>query len=107
MTDFYQRHIFFCSNLKQNGKKCCQQADAEAMCHYAKKRLLELEQHGEGKIRVSQSGCLGRCDSGPCLVIYPEQTWYSYQDTDDIDSIIESDLMNNVKVTALEIPSET
>ena len=107
MADYYKRHVFFCTNQKAEGKKCCQQADAKEMCRYFKKRLVELEQHGKGKIRVSQSTCLGRCGHGPCIVIYPEQTWYSYESTEDLDTIIEKDLLNNEKVNALEIPSKT
>ena len=105
MADYYEKHVFFCTNQKSDGKKCCQNADAESFCQYAKKRLAALEQHGEGKIRVSKSGCLGRCESGPCIVIYPQQTWYTYKDTDDIDKIIERDLLNDEIVTELEIPA--
>ncbi len=103
MARFFEKHVFFCTNQKANGKKCCQQADAQAMCQYVKKRLIDANQHGEGKIRVSQSGCLGRCANGPCMVIYPEQVWYSYQDTDDIDKIIAQHLLADQVVSELEI----
>lgn len=102
---YYQRHVFFCTNQKAEGKKCCQNADAEAMSQYAKQKLKVLGLDGEGKIRVSKSGCLGRCDEGPCLVVYPEQTWYTYHDSDDIDRIIEQDLQQDEIVTELQLPS--
>ena len=60
MGNFYQKHVFFCTNQKADGKKCCADADAEAFFTYAKKRLVELNQHGEGKIRVSKSGPICR-----------------------------------------------
>ena len=31
---------------------------------------------------------------GPMLVVYPEGIWYQYANTDDIDEIIESHLIN-------------
>lgn len=104
MKSYYERHVFFCCNQKEAGKKSCQQADAESLCQYTKKRLAELGQHGPGKIRVSKSGCLGRCESGPCILVYPEQRWYTYHDIEDIDRIIEEDFLSGKPVTNLEIP---
>lgn len=54
---------------------------------------MELELYGPKKFRVSQSGCLGRCDQGPCLVIYPDSVWYSYSSYADIDEIIDTHLV--------------
>lgn len=104
--DYYQRHIFFCINQKKEGKKCCASADAADIAQYARKRLKELDLFGPNKIRVSESGCLGRCSGGPCVVIYPEQTWYRYDDSDDIDKIIEHDIINKQVVSELLIPSD-
>ncbi len=59
--------------------------------------------HGPGKIRVSKSGCLGRCSSGPCIVIYPEGIWYTYSSFADIDEIIQSHLIENKPVDSLLI----
>jgi len=43
-------------------------------------------------IRINSAGCLGRCDQGPVLVIYPEAVWYTYIDQTDLDEIIEEHL---------------
>ncbi|BCA96822.1 hypothetical protein TUM19329_31830 [Legionella antarctica] len=59
--------------------------------------------HGPGKIRVSKTGCLGRCASGPCLVIYPDGVWYTYSTFTDIDQIIESHLIAGETVEQLLI----
>lgn len=85
----YSKHIFFCTNQKEHGKKCCNEVGAVDLCAYAKQKLIDLGLHGLGKIRVSQSGCLGRCSLGPNLVIYPEGVWYNYQTKEDIDQIID------------------
>ncbi len=100
---YYKKHLFICTNQKADGKQCCQQADAEAMFHYAKAKLKQASQQGPGLCRVSKSGCLGRCEEGPVAVVYPEGTWYSYQDSDDMDKIIESDLLQGKIVNALKL----
>ena len=97
----YTKHIFVCTNQKDKGRKCCAQSGGEPFFHYLKTKLTELGEHGPGAIRVSKSGCLGRCSEGPCLVIYPESTWYTYHSLEDIDEIIASDLLKDEKVQAL------
>jgi len=39
-------------------------------------------------VRVSQSLCMGLCDAGPNLMIYPQGIWYSGVQLEDIDAII-------------------
>lgn len=68
---------------------------------YAKARLKELNLHGEGKMRVSQSGCLGRCNNGPNLLIYPDGVWYTFANQADIDEIIEVHLLKGQIVERL------
>ena len=98
---YYQHHLLFCTNHRAEGKKCCQQGDAEAMCHFAKLTIKKLGLAGAGKIRVSSAGCLGRCKQGPVLVIYPQQLWYTYASSADVAEIIEQQLLNNKPVERL------
>lgn len=56
---------------------------------------------GEAQYRVNKSGCLGRCELGPVLVVYPDGVWYTYESTADIDEIIESHLLNGQIVSRL------
>ena len=100
----YNKHIFICTNQKAAGKTCCANAGAEDVQDYLKTKLLELQMHGPGKIRVSKSGCLGRCSLGPCIVVYPEGIWYNYASNDDIDEIINKHLINGQPVERLLIP---
>lgn len=99
----YEKHVFICTNQKANGKKCCANAGSQEYFDYLKGRLLELELHGPGKIRVSKSGCLGRCSEGPCIVIYPEAIWYTYNSSADIDEIIATHLIHHEIATHLLI----
>lgn len=103
MEMHYQKHIFICTNQKEEGKVCCANGGASDLKDYFKKKLVEAKLHGPDKYRISSSGCLGRCKLGPCIVIYPEGTWYSYQSKDDIDTIIANHLIIGEKVNELEI----
>jgi len=100
---YYEKHVLLCTNQKVPGKKCCANSGGDQFFDHMKTRLLELELHGPGKIRVSKSGCLGRCGSGPCIVIYPEGVWYTYSSIADIDEIINNHLISGKPVDKLLI----
>jgi len=100
---YYKHHVFFCTNLRENGSACCQRFNARAMRDYAKKRSKEEGIAGKGRVRINSAGCLDRCKEGPVLVVYPEGVWYSYVDQSDIDEIIEEHLVNGRIVERLKI----
>ena len=100
---FYQRHVFFCCNQRDNGAACCNDHGASGMRDYAKRRVKELGMAGQGKVRVNIAGCLDRCDEGPCIVIYPDAVWYTYVDKSDIDEIIDEHLKHGRVVGRLRI----
>lgn len=98
---YYAKHIFFCVNQRTNGERCCNDCQAEQFCAYAKTRLKALGLAGKAGARVNKAGCLGRCDEGPVIVIYPEGVWYRYETQQDIDEIILSHLQRNQIVERL------
>ena len=103
---YYQQHVFFCTNLRDGERQSCQQCNAQASRDYMKKRCKELGISGEGKVRVNSAGCLDRCELGPVIVIYPEETWYTYIDNEDLDEIIEQHLQNGKPVERLLLPKQ-
>lgn len=100
---YYKRHVFFCLNERDDGSACCANHDAAAMQKYAKARIKELDLNGEGKIRINKSGCLDRCQEGPCIVVYPDGVWYTYVDASDIDEIVDRHLVKGEIVERLRI----
>ncbi|GAC1406240.1 MAG: NAD(P)H-dependent oxidoreductase subunit E [Burkholderiaceae bacterium] len=90
-------------NQRDDGRSCCAAQGAQIAQKHAKKRVKQLDLSGPGKIRINQSGCLDRCEEGPVLVIYPQGTWYTYVDTDDIDDIIDTHLVGGKVVDRLKI----
>jgi len=92
---YFKHHVFVCVNHKANGRKSCHDGNAKDTCDYLKERLKALDSYGEGKVRVSSSGCLGRCEVGPNIVIYPEDIWVHYETKEDIDEMIETHLLKD------------
>ncbi len=101
---WFQYHLFVCTNRRDNGEPCCADFGAEQARDYLKRRCKELGIHGKGKVRINNAGCMDRCDRGPVLVIYPEETWYTYVDQDDLEEIITRHLMRGEQVERLRIP---
>jgi (2Fe-2S) ferredoxin len=101
---YYERHIFFCLNQRDNGEASCSEHNAQAAFEYCKSRVKGEKLNGPGKIRVNKSGCLDRCAGGPVAVVYPEAVWYTYVDTSDIDEIVDAHLKNGKVVERLLLP---
>lgn len=100
---YFDKHVFICTNLRENGDQCCDTVGGTAAFAYAKDRVGELKKNGPGAIRINKAGCLGRCDQGPVMVIYPEETWYNFVDKEDVEEIIQEHLLNGRPVDRLKI----
>lgn len=101
---YYEHHVFFCLNQRKPGERtCCADKGAQAAQEHAKKRIKQLDLASPGKVRINKAGCLERCEEGPVVVIYPQGTWYTYVDNQDIDEIIDSHIVGGKIVDRLKI----
>ncbi len=67
----------------------------------------ELKKHGlEKEIRVVKTGCFGLCALGPIMIVYPEGSFYSMVEVDQIPEIVEEHLVNG-KVVEKYLYNET
>ena len=100
---FFEKHVFCCINKRSgsNPKGCCSSKNSEKLQTELKIKIKDLKLNK--KIRINKSGCLDRCESGPVMVIYPEGVWYSFKNSEDIDEILNSHLLNNKIVERLKI----
>ena len=103
VMSYYQHHVFFCTNLRENGEQSCEQCNASEIRAWAKARIKELGLSGQGKIRINTAGCLDRCEHGPVMVVYPGEFWYTYLDREDVEEIIDSHLIGGQIVERLLI----
>ncbi|NOY62157.1 MAG: (2Fe-2S) ferredoxin domain-containing protein [Gammaproteobacteria bacterium] len=102
---YYRHHLFFCTNQRADGGRCCADNGAKALRDYAKQRIKAMGLRGVGGARANTAGCLNRCASGPVLVIYPEGVWYTYASKEDIDEILEKHVGLGEPVTRLQLAS--
>ncbi len=101
---FYDKHVFFCTNQREDGSASCNDHRAQHARDYMKNKVKELGiSSQQNKIRINSAGCMDRCDEGPVIVVYPEGTWYTYVDEKDLDEIIEEHLKNGRVVERLKI----
>lgn len=100
---YYKHHVFFCTNQREDGARCCGASGGQAMRDYLKKQVKKLGLNGPDKCRINSAGCMDRCDQGPLLVVYPEAVWYTYVDEQDIDEILREHLQSGRIVERLKI----
>lgn len=100
---YYRYHVFFCTNQREDGSQCCNQCGAQGMRDYLKRRTKELGIAGKGGVRINTAGCLDRCAEGPVIVVYPEATWYTYVDQEDLDEILSEHLLKGQVVERLRL----
>ncbi len=105
MSSYYERHIFFCLNQRDNGENACAQHGAQAGFDHCKSRVKAEKMAGPGGVRVNKSGCLDRCAGGPVAVVYPDAVWYTFVDRLDIDEIVDSHLKRGQVVERLLLPA--
>jgi (2Fe-2S) ferredoxin len=100
----FDKHVFFCVNQRAAGEDCCANFGSQKMRDFVKDKVKAQGLDREGnRIRINSAGCLGRCEEGPVLVVYPEEVWYTYVDQSDLDEIIDSHLKNGRVVERLKI----
>jgi (2Fe-2S) ferredoxin len=82
----YCCHVFVCLNDRHGERKSCADGAAAAIRDYLK---AEVERRGwKPRVRVSQSGCLGLCQQGPNVILYPQGVWFSGVTQADADQIL-------------------
>ena len=64
--------------------------------------MAEIEIHGlKDEIKVVQTGCIGSCDLGPIITVYPEGVFYQRLKPEDAVDIVTSHLMKGEVVERL------
>ncbi len=84
----YKRIIFICINKKDDSSKpCCGARKSEEIVN--KLKQIVRERNLKDQVRVSKSGCMGKCDQGPNIMVYPEGIWYSNVKEEDVQFLID------------------
>ena len=100
---FYSKHVFICTNQREDGRPCCQDHDTRTLFKHMKEQARADGLLGPKGVRINKSGCLGRCAQGPVLVIYPDNVWYQFKESTDLDEILEKQVKKGEVVDRLLI----
>lgn len=83
--EIYRSHVLICK-----GTGCVASDSAKVMEAFEK----EIEEKGLSKeVKVVQTGCLGLCELGPNVLVYPEGSYYCRVKPDDVSEIVEEHLI--------------
>ncbi len=95
----FRQHLFVCTQAKPEGVTSCP-GNGSLRILQALER--ELAAHGlEREVQVTTSGCLGLCDDGPVMIVYPEGVWYRKVSEQDVPEIVSSHLQERRIVARL------
>jgi len=101
----FEKHLFVCTNQRSRSeKRSCGEQHGLALTAAFKKSI--KDKNLAMPIRAQRAGCLGICDFGPTVAIYPEGTFYVNVQLDDVEEIVQSHIVENKVVKRLLLKQE-
>jgi (2Fe-2S) ferredoxin/SAM-dependent methyltransferase len=95
----FRFHIFVCTQQKPEGVACCPASGSFAVL---KELDREIQARGIGNdVQLTTCGCLGLCDEGPMMAVYPEGVWYRRVQPPDVAEIVSKHLLDGKPVDRL------
>jgi len=80
-------HVFVCQHSRADGKTSC------GACWNADEALAKLKKlardAGLSQLRFVRAGCLGPCEKGPNLLVYPHKLWFHGVAMEDLPEIVQ------------------
>lgn len=89
----YRSHVLVC------GGTGCTSSGSPQILEALKKEI--KRQDLESEVAVVETGCHGLCALGPIMIVYPDATFYSMVQTNDIPEIVSEHLLKGRAVTRL------
>ena len=101
-----EKHVFVCTNSRPPGhpKGSCTERDNQGLLMELG-RLME-ERQAYGKVAITRTSCLGPCELGPSVLVYPDGVMYVGVQAADIEEIFDTHLLGGQPVTRLQAPAE-
>src|SRR5947207_13491569 len=83
----YEKQIFVCTNDRKGAKPSCGDHQGEAI--FTELRKIAKERGLHPRIRVAQAKCLGQCNRGTTIMVYPDNIWHSGVQLQDVPVLAE------------------
>ncbi|MGD9886420.1 MAG: NADH-quinone oxidoreductase subunit NuoF [Bacilli bacterium] len=77
----------------------CSSSNSQGLFDEFKKTLFELDL--DTSVNLFMGGCLGFCDQGPVVIVYPDSTLYTHVTVEAVDQICVEHLLNGNIVNSL------
>lgn len=84
----YERLVLICTNQRPEGEASCGGRSSAPLAEALKDAVNKAGL--KGRVRVSKTGCLGQCNLGPNVMVFPEGTWFSHVGPEDVPAIVEA-----------------
>lgn len=96
----FQVHAFACLQARPPGhpRGSCAERGAKALVERLQQRVDRERLAG---VAVTVTGCMGFCQAGPLMVVYPQGLWYAPRTEADVDEIVDSHFKGGTPVERL------
>ena len=95
----FRFHLFVCTQQKPEGVASCPARGSLAVVDRLDR---ELQSRGlTNEIQITTCGCMGLCDEGPVMVVYPDGVWYRRVQPSDVAEIVDTHMRGRGPVTRL------
>ena len=93
----FRFHLFACTQQKPEGVPSCAASGSLAVLE-----ALDRETQGlNHDVQLTTCGCMGLCDEGPVMVVYPAGVWYRHVQPADVSEIVDTHLRGGKPVERL------
>ena len=101
-----EKHVLVCTHSRPEGdpKGCCADHGAGKVAELFAKEFGERELWG--RFKLNTTSCLGTCEFGGSVLVYPESVMYKQVTVEDVATIIDQHLLGGEPVEALKAPAE-
>lgn len=98
----FRRHVFVCQTRRPDGDQPSCGARGAADLYSWLLGALDRRPDLAREVAVTACGCLGFCQDGPMIVVYPEGIWYARVRPEDLEEIVERHLFRGEPVERLQ-----
>lgn len=97
-----EKHVFVCiANRPPVAGASCGNSGSRELIERLQFAILEHGGPLAMQVKINGSTCLGPCEQGINMVVYPDGVWYSRVTPDDVKEIVESHLAGGQPVERL------
>jgi (2Fe-2S) ferredoxin/predicted O-methyltransferase YrrM len=95
----FRFHLFVCTQQKPEGVPSCSAHGSSAVLDVLDREIRALDLDND--VQLTTCGCMGLCDEGPVMVVYPAGVWYRRVQPSDVSEIVAAHLRDGKPVDRL------